>query len=87
VRQSAYGKEWKLDQSAVEAEAGRGHTGRFGAELPRISDGQLLFLQHMLSRMKNPQDGGGRVAIVMDGSGNGSPECLRTCCKESSSAF
>jgi len=63
-----YGKEWKLDQAAVEAEAERGHAGRFGAGLPRISDGQLLFLQHMLSRMKDPQDGGGRVAIVMNGS-------------------
>lgn len=63
-----YGKEWKLDQKDVEAEADRGHAGRFGAGLPRISDGQLLFLQHMLSRMKAPQDGGGRVAIVMNGS-------------------
>jgi type I restriction enzyme M protein len=63
-----YGKEWKMDQEAVEAEAERGHAGRFGAGLPRISDGQLLFLQHMLSRMKEPEDGGGRVAIVMNGS-------------------
>jgi len=63
-----YGKEWKLDQAAVEAEAERGFAGRFGAGLPRISDGQLLFLQHMLARMKEPQDGGGRVAIVMNGS-------------------
>ncbi|MCZ7636544.1 MAG: type I restriction-modification system subunit M [Verrucomicrobia bacterium] len=62
-----YGKDWKLDQAAVEAEAERGHAGRFGAGLPRISDGQLLFLQHMLSRMKEPADGGGRVAIVMNG--------------------
>jgi type I restriction enzyme M protein len=63
-----YGKEWKLDQAAVEAEAERGHAGRFGAGLPRISDGQLLFLQHMLARMKDPEEGGGRVAIVMNGS-------------------
>jgi len=63
-----YGKEWKMDQKAVEAEAARGYAGRFGAGLPRISDGQLLFLQHMLSRMKDPKDGGGRVAIVMNGS-------------------
>lgn len=63
-----YGKEWKLDQAAVEAEAERGSVGRFGAGLPRISDGQLLFLQHMLSRMKDPGEGGGRVAIVMNGS-------------------
>ncbi len=38
-----YGKEWKNDQEAVEAEAERGYAGRFGAGLPRISDGQLRF--------------------------------------------
>ncbi|HOV80495.1 MAG TPA: class I SAM-dependent DNA methyltransferase [Bacillota bacterium] len=63
-----FGKEWKMDQAAVEAEHERGYTGRFGAGLPRISDGQLLFLQHMLGRMKDPGQGGSRVAIVMNGS-------------------
>jgi type I restriction enzyme M protein len=63
-----YGKEWKLDQKAVEEEAAKGENGRFGAGLPRISDGQLLFLQHMLSRMRKVEDGGSRVAIVMNGS-------------------
>jgi type I restriction enzyme M protein len=63
-----YGKEWKMDQKAVEAEHDRGHAGRFGAGLPRISDGQLLFLCHMLNRMKDARDGGSRVAIVMNGS-------------------
>lgn len=63
-----YGKEWKMDEGAVKAESERGYAGRFGAGLPRISDGQLLFLQHMLSRMKEPKEGGGRVAIVMNGS-------------------
>ncbi len=63
-----FGKEWKMDQAAVEAEAERGDRGRFQAGLPRISDGQLLFLQHMLSRMKDADDGGSRVAIVMNGS-------------------
>ena len=63
-----YGKEWKMDQAAVEAEADRGPAGRFGAGTPRISDGQLLFLQHMLARMQNPEKGGSRVAIVMNGS-------------------
>jgi type I restriction enzyme M protein len=63
-----FGKEWKMDQTAVEAEADRGYAGRFGAGLPRISDGQLLFLQHLLSRMKEPNEGGSRVAIVMNGS-------------------
>src|SRR5918996_5683128 len=45
-----YGKDWKRDQEKVEAEHERG-SGRFGAGLPRISDGQLLFLQHMLAHM------------------------------------
>jgi len=63
-----YGKDWKMDREVVEREAERGHAGRFGAGTPRISDGQLLFLQHMLARMKPPDQGGGRVAIVMNGS-------------------
>src|SRR5207244_11378858 len=53
-----YGKEWKMDQTAVEAEAERGYAGRFGASTPRISDGQLLFLQHMLARMQEAEKGG-----------------------------
>lgn len=62
-----YGKDWKRDKDAVEAEAQK--TGsRFWAGTPRISDGQLLFLQHMLSRMKAAAQGGSRVAIVMNGS-------------------
>lgn len=63
-----FGKEWKMDQTAVQAESDRGFAGRFGAGTPRINDGQLLFLQHLLSRMKEPQEGGSRVAIVMNGS-------------------
>jgi type I restriction enzyme M protein len=59
-----YGKEWKKDQQAVEAEAEK-ENGRFSAGTPRISDGQMLFLQHMLSHMS---ENGGRVAIVMNGS-------------------
>ncbi len=62
-----YGKEWKKDQDAVETEASK-PGGRFSAGLPRISDGQLLFLQHMLSHMNPASKGGGRVAIVMNGS-------------------
>ncbi len=63
-----FGKEWKMDQVAVEKESERGERGRFGAGLPRISDGQMLFLQHMLGRMKDVKDGGSRIAIVMNGS-------------------
>ena len=63
-----YGKEWKKDEDAVRQEAERGYSGRFGAGTPRISDGQLLFLQHMLGRMNPPDKGGSRIAIVMNGS-------------------
>ncbi len=63
-----YGKDWKMDKEAVEDEAKRGEAGRFGAGLPRISDGQLLFLQHMLAHMKGHEQGGSRVAVIMNGS-------------------
>jgi type I restriction enzyme M protein len=63
-----YGVDWKKDKAAVEKEAERGYTGRFGAGTPRISDGQLLFLQHMVSKMRPAVDGGARVGIVLNGS-------------------
>ena len=63
-----YGKDWKRDQDAVRAEHDRGDAGRFAPGLPRISDGQLLFLQHMLAHVKEPARGGSRVAIIMNGS-------------------
>ena len=63
-----YGKDWKRDRDAVEAEAERGTAGRFEAGTPRISDGQLLFLQHMIHHMKPPEEGGSRIAIIMNGS-------------------
>ncbi len=53
-----YGKDWKRDEDDVRAESDRGAAGRFGAGLPRISDGQLLFLLHMLAHMKEPEEGG-----------------------------
>ncbi len=67
-----YGKDWTVDREAVRAEHERGSAGRFGPGLPRINDGQLLFLLHLLSRMKDPGGapgpGGSRVAIIMNGS-------------------
>jgi len=63
-----FGYDWKKDKEAVENEAERGYAGRFGAGTPRISDGQLLFLQHLISKMRNPAEGGGRLAIVLNGS-------------------
>lgn len=63
-----YGKSWKKEADFIRAEHARGSAGRFEAGLPRISDGQLLFLQHMLSKQVPPEEGGSRIAIVMNGS-------------------
>src|SRR6266508_4576217 len=63
-----YGKDWKRDEDAVRAEYERGAAGRFAPGLPRISDGQLLFLLHMLAHAKDPKEGGSRIAIIMNGS-------------------
>ena len=64
-----FGVEWKKVESYVRKEAEElGFEGRFGAGLPRISDGSLLFLQHMISKMKPVKEGGSRIAIVFNGS-------------------
>jgi type I restriction enzyme M protein len=64
-----FGVEWKKVADVVKDEhRDKGFRGRFGAGLPRVSDGSLLFLQHMLSKMKRPADGGSRVAIVFNAS-------------------
>lgn len=63
-----YGVDWKKDKDVVDREATRGFSGRFGAGTPRISDGQLLFLQHLVSKMRTKQDGGSRIGIVHNGS-------------------
>jgi type I restriction enzyme M protein len=63
-----FGREWRNEQVAVEKEAKRGFAGRFGAGLPGVKDGQMLFLMTALSKMKDSAEGGGRVAIIQDGS-------------------
>jgi type I restriction enzyme M protein len=64
-----FGVEWKNVEDQVRAEAAtKGFGGRFGAGLPRINDGSFLFLQHMISKMKPPSEGGSRLAIVFNGS-------------------
>ena len=64
-----FGVNWTQRRSHIKQEAeSQGHAGRFGAGLPRINDGSLLFLQHMLSKMRAPEDGGSRIAIVFNGS-------------------
>jgi type I restriction enzyme M protein len=61
-----FGVDWKKAEKMITAEAeSKGMSGRFGAGLPRINDGSLLFLQHMISKMKS---GGTRIGIVFNGS-------------------
>jgi len=63
-----YGVDWKKYKDPIEAEAQtQGFNSRFGAGLPRVSDGQLLFLMHMISKMRDDETGS-RIGIVMNGS-------------------
>jgi type I restriction enzyme M protein len=64
-----FGVEWKKVEKAVREEhEQQGFNGRFGPGLPRVSDGSLLFLLHLLSKMRPPQEGGSRIGIVLNGS-------------------
>ncbi|MFN5313124.1 MAG: class I SAM-dependent DNA methyltransferase, partial [Planctomyces sp.] len=64
-----FGVEWKKIQKAIEKEhEEQGFDGRFGPGLPRVSDGSLLFLLHLISKMRPVKDGGSRFGIVLNGS-------------------
>lgn len=64
-----FGVEWKKVEKEVRKEhESQGFNGRFGPGLPRVSDGSLLFLLHLLSKMRPAQDGGSRFGIVLNGS-------------------
>lgn len=64
-----FGVEWKQQKEEVTKEHEKlGYDGRFGPGLPRVNDGALLFLLHMISKMRAPHDGGSRIAIVFNGS-------------------
>ncbi len=64
-----FGIKWDKDKDAVEKEHQQlGYAGRFGPGLPRVSDGSMLFLLHLVSKMERPEHGGGRVGIVLSGS-------------------
>ena len=63
-----YGKEWKVEEQAVRDEASYGFKGRFGAGLPQISDGSMLFIQNVASKLATAEQGGGKAAIVLSGS-------------------
>ncbi len=64
-----FGVEWKKQQKSITDEHEKlGYNGRFGAGLPRINDGSLLFLMHMISKMRSVEEGGSRIGIVFNGS-------------------
>jgi type I restriction enzyme M protein len=64
-----FGVEWKKVEKEVRKEhESQGFNGRFGPGLPRVSDGSLLFLMHLLSKMRLAKDGGSRFGIVLNGS-------------------
>jgi type I restriction enzyme M protein len=64
-----FGVEWKKIEKEIRKEAAQmGYDGRFGPGLPRVSDGSLLFLLHLISKMRPAVDGGSRFGIVLNGS-------------------
>ena len=64
-----FGVEWeKVQKAVVDEHETRGFNGRFGAGLPRVSDGSLLFLMHLISKMRPQSEGGSRIGIILNGS-------------------
>ncbi|WP_303905044.1 type I restriction-modification system subunit M [Thiohalomonas denitrificans] len=64
-----FGVEWKkVQKQVVDEHKFKGFDGRFGPGLPRVSDGSLLFLLHLVSKMRDPRDGGSRIGIILNGS-------------------
>ena len=64
-----FGVEWKKIEAIIRKEfSEQGFNGRFGSGLPRVSDGSLLFLLHLISKMRPAKDGGSRFGIVLNGS-------------------
>ena len=64
-----FGVDWKKIEDVIKNEhTQKGFDGRFGAGLPRVSDGSLLFLLHLISKLRNVKDGGARIGIILNGS-------------------
>lgn len=67
-----FGVDWKkIEQEIKDEHEQKGYEGRFGAGLPRVSDGSLLFLMHLISKMRQPDQGndqGSRIGIILNGS-------------------
>ena len=58
----------KVQKQITDEHSHKGFDGRFGPGLPRVSDGSLLFLLHLVSKMRDPRDGGSRIGIILNGS-------------------
>ncbi|HEX5391661.1 MAG TPA: class I SAM-dependent DNA methyltransferase, partial [Rhodocyclaceae bacterium] len=64
-----FGVDWKkIEGDIVSEHSIKGYDGRFGPGLPRVSDGSLLFLLHLISKLRNVKDGGSRIGIILNGS-------------------
>lgn len=63
-----YGVDWRASEEAVKAERAAAPQGRFGPGLPKMGDGQMLFLTHLAAKMRPVAEGGGRAGIVLNGS-------------------
>jgi type I restriction enzyme M protein len=64
-----FGVDWKkIEKDIKDENTIKGHEGRFGPGLPRVSDGSLLFLMHLLSKLRDTDKGGGRAGIILNGS-------------------
>ncbi|NYR27049.1 N-6 DNA methylase, partial [Escherichia coli] len=64
-----FGVDWKKIETDINDEHKlKGADGRFGPGLPRVSDGSLLFLLHLISKMRDAKSGGGRIGIILNGS-------------------
>ncbi|MES9899497.1 MAG: class I SAM-dependent DNA methyltransferase [Sedimenticola sp.] len=64
-----FGVDWKKIEGEIKDEHSlKGFDGRFGPGLPRVSDGSLLFLMHLISKLRDSSNGGGRIGIILNGS-------------------
>jgi type I restriction enzyme M protein len=64
-----FGVDWKkIEDVVVREHTEKGYDGRFGPGLPRVSDGSLLFLLHLINKLRDARDGGGRIGIILNGS-------------------
>lgn len=64
-----FGVDWKkIEQVVKDENTLKGYDGRFGPGLPRVSDGSLLFLLHLISKLRDASEGGARIGIILNGS-------------------